>query len=161
MLRRQHILTYVGWNIVNFYATKVKAMLRAINLSETKGIINIGSGCDWSSNAMAFCKLPQVMVNIDIHVTEDCPKCEWIDLENAPLPFTDKEFDVAWASHCLEHLTNWQGALTEWQRIADHVIVILPNPLGIDALHLNPQHKQHFSFADMRAMRSQGIEVFT
>ncbi len=142
-------------NIVNFYETRNEALRRAQSLVTTKGIVNIGSGCDWSPSAMAICQLPEVVANLDVHVANNCPKCQEVDLET---PFADGEFDVALASHVLEHLANWQGALQEWQRISDHVIVVLPH--GIDALHLNPLHKNHFGFAAMRAMQNDKVEVF-
>jgi ubiquinone/menaquinone biosynthesis C-methylase UbiE len=101
-------------------------------------------------------------MNLDVNVADDCPKCELVNLEETPLPFSDKQFDVALASHTLEHLANWQQALTEWSRIAEHVVIVLPNPLSINS-YFNPLHKQHFSLGDMTYIRAHwsNVEVFT
>jgi SAM-dependent methyltransferase len=133
----------------NYYSKRNFGMDRALFLSKSKGIINIGSGCDWSSSAMSFCKLPQVRANLDINISPDCPHCQYANLEDASLPFSDGEFDVAFSSHSLEHLNNWQAALTEWSRIADHLILVLPNPFSIVS-YFNNLHVQHFSYDDMK-----------
>lgn len=130
-------------------AARVKARDRALNLVVSKGIINLGCGCNRSSFARETCCLPEVVLNVDLSQTG--PKHETVDLD-IPLPFSDKQFDVAFASHCLEHLENWEQALDEWTRIADHVIIALPNPLWFPWL-LQPDHKQHFTPADIEYIR--------
>lgn len=151
---------YASFLVINFYRQRDKGVQRAIALCGSKGIINIGSGCDWSASAMSFCQLPQIKVNLDIHVADDCPKCQQADFEDASLPFADKQFDVALSSHSLEHVSNWEAALTEWSRIADHLVIVLPSPFSINS-YFNPLHKQHFSFADMDYIRQHwNAEVF-
>jgi len=54
-------------------------------------------------------------------------------------------------SHVLEHLDNWEFALSEASRVADHVVIVLPHPLS-PAGWLDPAHKQHFSREDMAVM---------
>lgn len=134
----------------NFIVKKKRALALARSLSADKGIINLGAGCSRTGFSEAVCELPEVVFNVDL--AEACPKCIAINLEEAPLPFTDKQFDVAFASHVLEHLENWEQALNEWARIADYVVVALPNPLSISGW-IYSEHKQHFSFGDMNYMR--------
>ena len=134
----------------NYFSRKGVALDRALELVGDRGIINIGSGCSRSALAGYICNLESVRVNVDI--SNGSAKMLCVDLELGSLPFEDKEFDVAYASHVLEHLKNWQGALDEWCRIADYVIVVLPHPLSIGG-RLNPDHWQHFSFRDMDYIR--------
>jgi len=84
-----------------------------------------------------------------------------VNLEEAPLPFTEKQFDVAFASHVLEHLKNWEQALSEWTRIANHTVVVLPNPLSIGGW-VYSEHKQHFGFGDIDYIRNwwSNVAVF-
>ena len=133
----------------NFIGQKRRAIALALSLSSSKGIVNLGAGCTRTGFAEAVCELPEVQYNVDLG--GDCPKCITANLEVAPLPFSTKQFDVAFASHVLEHLVNWQQALDEWTRIADHVVIVLPNPLSISGW-VYYDHKQHFSMGDMAYM---------
>ena len=151
---------YVLAIFVNQVAQKQRALALAISLNATKGIVNLGAGCSRTGGSQAVCELPEVVYNVDLG--GNCPKCVIVNLEKSPLPFSNKQFDVAFASHVLEHLVNWEQALNEWTRIADHVVIVLPNPLFILAW-VAPEHKQHFSFGDMDYMRNHwaNITVFT
>ena len=146
-------------HLVNQTIQKNRGLSLARSLSADKGIINLGAGCSRTGFAEAVCELPEVIYNVDL--SAECQKCMIVNLEKAPLPFTDNQFDVAFASHVLEHLINWEQALDEWTRIADHVVIVLPNPLSISGwLYL--EHKQHFSFSDMNYIRElwSNVEVF-
>lgn len=136
---------------------KRRALERALILSGTKGILNLGSGCDRTMFAREVCELPEVRWNID--KASDCPKCLAVDLESR-LPFGEQEFDAIFASHVLEHVENWQDALDEWVRVASNVIIVLPHPLSIFGW-LHPDHKQHFGMEEIEAIREHwGAEVF-
>lgn len=135
----------------NFTIKKERALALARSLYIDKGIINLGAGCSRTGFSEAVCELPEVVFNVDL--VGDCSKCITINLEETPLPFNDRQFDVAFASHVLEHLENWEQALNEWTRIADYVVIVLPNPLSISGW-IHPAHKQHFSFSDMNYMRN-------
>lgn len=141
----------------NYFRQKDLAVRRACSLVRTKGIVNLGSGCTRSSTSMAICQLPEIAVNADLD--EGGPNFVRTDL-NKSLPFYNKQFDVAFASHILEHLDNWQTTLTEFNRIADHIIIVLPHPNSVSQW-LNPDHKQHFKTEDIEYIKSQyNTEVF-
>lgn len=134
---------------------KVQAFEMAKSLVNGKGIINLGAGTGswflWSAlSAQKIAESPQVALNVDI-MPDGMPNFMELDLEN-PLPFGDKQFDVAFMSHVLEHLENWKVALDEAMRVADYVVVVLPYPFSLGNL-LSPDHKQHFSFSDIKQMR--------
>lgn len=143
----------------NLVIQKNNGLKRTLALSGAKGIINLGAGCERTGFSEYVCALPEVKVNIDL--SGECQNCQIVNLENAPLPFNNKEFDVAFGSHVLEHLVNWEQALDEWTRIADHVIIVLPNPLSIIGwVYL--EHKQHFNFSGITYIRNNWptVEVF-
>jgi SAM-dependent methyltransferase len=143
---------YTTWVIGNFFVQRSQALAVARSLAGDKGMINLGAGCTRDPMTMDICELPEVVVNADRN--SGGPNVVVADFESGSLPFADGEFDVAFASHVLEHLENWEQALSEWNRIADRVIVVLPHPLSI-AGRLAREHKQHFSQADAVAMENR------
>lgn len=151
---------YGAFVYIDFMSAKSRAIALARSLSANKGIINLGAGCSRTGFSEAVCELPEVVFNVDLGC--DCLKCTTANLEEAPLPFSDKQFDVAFASHVLEHLEHWEQALNEWARIADHVVIVLPNPLAVIGW-IDSNHKQHFSLADMQYIQTHwgNISVFT
>lgn len=144
-------VAYIVFLTLNFFTTKQRAFDEAERLAGSKGIVNIGSGCSRTALAKRICLKPGI-TNVDI-VDGNAP-VYLADLELGTLPFATKEFGCAYASHVLEHLQNWQGALDEWARIADYVIVVVPHPLSI-AGYLSPDHKQFFTFRDRVFIEAQ------
>lgn len=144
-------LGYTVWAMSNFFLTRSQALDTARSLTADKGMINLGAGCNRAPMTMDICNLPEVVTNADINAGG--PNSVVADFESGRLPFADRQFDVAFASHVLEHLVNWETALDEWNRIADRVIVVLPHPLSIMG-HVAREHVQHFSHADARAIEA-------
>jgi len=79
------------------------------------------------------------------------PRFLQLNIERELLPFADKQFGCAFASHVLEHLDNWQFALEEACRVADYVVVVLPHPAYFSGW-VWPSHRQHFSRDDIEKM---------
>jgi ubiquinone/menaquinone biosynthesis C-methylase UbiE len=147
-------LVYVTAITANYYTKRRRAFERACELVTNKGILNVGcggAGYRTNTSAREICEHPLVVANIDIN-DNGVPNFIQVDLEAGSLPFEDGAFDVAFASHVLEHLDNWAGVLNECSRVADNIIVVLPNPLSVSGKYFAPEHKQHFSFQDMRDM---------
>lgn len=144
------------------YMVRVKrqAFEHALSLAGYKGIINLGSGQRRSHLARTIALTPDVMVNVD-RTPNGVPGFLQYNLEDTPYPWPDKAFDVAYCSHTLEHLRNWEDALCEMCRIADFVVVVLPNPISPTNL-LHPGHLQHFTHRDMSHMEQQypNLRVF-
>lgn len=79
-------------------------------------------------------------VNLD-NVPRDVPRFVLGSIEAIPYP--DKYFGVAFCSHVLEHVDDYEKALAELHRVADFVYVITPLPIsGMNWLH--PGHKRFF-----------------
>lgn len=144
-------------------AQKRLAFNQAKELAGDKGIINLGAG----NTKMGFYRSPfaysvahsnQVTANVDITPNGVSNFVEW-NLEETPYPFSDKQFDVVFASHVLEHLDNWQDALDEMMRIADYVVIAVPHPLDFFAI-FNPHHKQHFSFDKIKSIADSSENIF-
>jgi len=131
-------------------AKKRVAFNQAKRLAKNKGIINLGAGIHRQPFAYSTAHSPEVKLNVDI-TPDGVSNFLQLDLEQTPYPFSDKQFDVCFASHVLEHLDNWEEALNEMVRIADYVIIAIPHPLDFFAC-LNSNHKQHFSFSKIRSI---------
>ncbi len=134
-------------DLLHLTTTKAAAFEHARQLSNGKGIINIGAGPHRTYQAQIIAESPEILANIDI-TPNGMPRFLQLDMEREPLPFPDKQFGCAFASHVLEHLDNWPGALAEMVRVAHHVIVVLPDPIYFSGW-LTPEHRQHFSADDI------------
>jgi len=141
---------YVASDLLHLVLTKEGAFSRARELSNGKGIINLGAGPHRTFGAQVIAESPEVRANIDI-VPDGMPRFLRLDIEQETLPFTDKQFGCVFASHVLEHLDNWQFALAEASRVADYVVVVLPHPAYFSGW-LAPEHKQHFSRNDIQQL---------
>lgn len=58
-----------------------------------------------------------------------------VNLEE-PLPFNDREFDLAVSLAVVEHLHNWEQFLRELKRVSKNTIITTPTPLGKPVLEL-------------------------
>ena len=79
-------------------------------------------------------------VTLDLRPRSACRGYVRADLERPPLPFPDRMFGAAFASHILEHLEDPEAALRELHRVADHVVIAWPRPWRI-ATFLVPGHR--------------------
>jgi len=147
-------IAFVGacaaWDIFHIVTTKEVAFDEARRLSGGKGIINIGAGPNRTFGAQVVAREPEVLANIDID-PDGLPNFIQLNVESDPLPFADKQFGVAYCSHVLEHLDNWQFCLSEASRVADYVVIVLPDPSYFSGW-IDPEHKQHFSTDDIDAI---------
>lgn len=138
---------------------KKQAFDYAKRLSNGKGIINLGAGPHRTLRAQEISQSSVVAVNIDVAL-DGIPHFIQLDIEKERLPFSDQQFGCSFMSHVLEHLDNWDFALSEAMRVADKVVVVLPHPLCLVGW-LNPRHKQHFSFDDITEIeRLPKVKVF-
>jgi len=142
--------TYALRDFLHVAVTKQVAFEKARELGNGKGIVNIGAGPHRTLQAQIIAEQPEVLGNVDI-APNGMPHYLQLDIEREPLPFGDKQFGCAFASHVLEHLDDWQFALEEMVRVADYVIVVLPDPIYFSGW-LSPEHKQHFSRDEIGAI---------
>jgi len=153
------LLLYLGWTGHNYLKQRKRAFEKALQLAKDKGIINLGSGTvkrfnplyPWDYKLMnKIASHPKMRVNLDFEKNGVPNFMRWDLAKN--LPFGDKEFDVAFMSHILEHLTDWNETLREARRIADYVVIVLPNPFS-PGHHCCVEHKQFFDFDDIKELR--------
>lgn len=119
----------------NSYFTEARSLADSIG----KPLINIGCG-DYNPNLFPRA-LAESDLNIDV-VPQDVPNFKLID-SIYDMPFRDREFGVAFASHVLEHVGNPREAIREIKRIADHYYLLVPawwNSAGL----FWPEHKWIF-----------------
>lgn len=147
-------------DILHMTATKNAAFREAKALSNGRGIINLGAGPHRTFGAQIIAEQPEVLANVDVAL-DGLPHFLQLDIETEPLPFGDKQFGVAFLSHVLEHLDNWQFALAEASRVADYVVVVLPHPAHFSGW-LAPEHRQHFSTDDIHQLAElyPNVEVY-
>lgn len=138
---------YTMCDIFHVVTTKETAFEEAKRLGNGKGIINIGAGPHRTFGAQVVARDPEVLANIDIE-PDGLPNFIQLDVEREPLPFANKQFGVAYCSHVLEHLDNWQFCLSEMVRVADYIVVVLPDPVYFSGW-IASDHKQHFSIDDI------------
>jgi hypothetical protein len=150
---------YFLWDGLNLLGKKQEAFAVAKSLASDKGILNLGAGVHRSPFGMTVAKSPEVTLNVDV-TPDGLTNYLVFNLEEVPWPFGPKQFSVAFMSHCLEHLENWQEVLEEAQRVSDYVVLVLPHPLSPTG-RLDPDHRQHFSFDDIASLqKAQGIIVY-
>ena len=123
----------VGLDLLHMQVTKNAAFEEARRLSGGRGIINVGAGPHRTFGAQVIAETPEVLANIDI-------------APNGMPHFI--QLGRAFASHVLEHLNNWQFCLSEMVRVADYVVVVLPDPVYFSGW-VSPEHKQHFSIDEI------------
>jgi len=141
---------YALRDFLHVAVTKQAAFEHAMELSNGKGIVNIGAGPHRTYQAQIIAEAPETMANVDI-APNGMPHFVQLDIETDRLPFTDKQFGCAFLSHILEHLDNWQFALDEASRVADYAVVVLPHPAYFSGW-LTPEHRQHFSKNDINTI---------
>ena len=140
----------IATDLAHLLHTKGHAFEEAQELAQGKGIINVGAGPHRPFDAKAIAESPEVLANVDI-TPDGLPHFIQMDIEKESLPFPDKQFGCAFASHVLEHLANWQFALAEMMRVADQVVIVLPDPRSLIGW-IWPEHKQHFSVDDIEQL---------
>ena len=152
--------TYVTIDLLHYSNAKDVAFEEAKRLAHGRGIINLGAGPHRTFGALIIAEHPEVLANIDVAL-DGLPHFIQLDIEREALPFADKQFGCAFASHILEHLDNWQFALAEACRVADYVVVVLPHPAYFSGW-LSPEHRQHFSLYDIEetAQLYPNVEVY-
>ena len=144
---------YATFDLLHIATTKDVAFEEAKRLSGGKGIINIGAGPQRIFGAQSMARDPEVLANIDIEPNppDGLPYFIQLDVEREPLPFDDQQFGCAFASHVLEHLDNWQFCVEEMVRVADCVVIVLPDPQYFSGW-LDLEHKQHFTADDINQL---------
>jgi len=151
---------YAACDFLHLTMTKATAFEHARQLSNGRGIINVGAGPHRTYQAQVIAEQPETLANIDI-TPNGMPRFMQLNVERDPLPFTHKQFGCAFASHVLEHLDNWQVCLQEMVRVADYVVVVLPHPQYFSGW-LSPGHRQHFSVDDIEDMAGlyPNVEIY-
>lgn len=120
-------------------AQRGQAKWVAETLAEATGKPIINIGCKWDKWGDVRC---------DIQPQAGAIYCDAINTG-----FPDKTFSVAFLSHLLEHTDCPEAVLKEAQRIADNVVVVLPNPFDLPTWVV-PGHKWIFVGANKMGVDS-------
>jgi ubiquinone/menaquinone biosynthesis C-methylase UbiE len=79
-------------------------------------------------------------VNVDIAGSGACTRDNVCYADAHDLPFADKQFGAALATHVLEHVEDPRRAFAELRRVADEVFIVCPRWWGPHTW-LHPQHR--------------------
>jgi hypothetical protein len=136
---------------------------------ETDSLIDLGCGRGVIGVLVRIYRNPERLVGIDAFspYVEFCRRYNFYDevycydLRQTPLPFKDKEFDVATCIEVLEHIPKDKGLrlLREMERIAKKVIITTPNGyVSQKPLDNNPSQK-HVSSWSVKDFIKRGYAV--
>ncbi|MEM4703877.1 MAG: methyltransferase domain-containing protein [Candidatus Bathyarchaeia archaeon] len=137
---------------------------------DAKSIIDVGCGRGIIGALARIYRNPTKVVGVDVFTPylDSCQKMGFYDklvkwnLNHVPLPFRDKEFDVATCVEVIEHLSKDSGAclISELERIANTVIITTPNVMFTqDAFDGNP-FQEHVSCWSAAEFHRLGYKVY-
>jgi len=128
-------------------------MLYTFKGSEKMKILDVGSykGRYKGSNK-------DVVITLDIDKNNNPDVVH--DLEKVPYPFEDNEFDMVYASHVLEHLSNPLDFFKEMQRICKrNAIIKIRVPHFSSVWAYNFIHKRYFGIGNFYTPLLDGFEI--
>lgn len=129
---------------------------------EVKSLIDVGCGKGIIGALMRIYRNSSRLVGIDIRpdYLDFCKKFNFydevyqVDLRKLPLPFKDKEFEVATCIEVIEHLTKTEGEvlLNELERIAGNIVITTPSYWHPNIVSENPfrWHRSLWKVSDFK-----------
>jgi len=137
---------------------------------ETKSLVDVGCGRGIIGALCRIYREPTRLVGIDVYepYLEFCKHSKFYDelvhwnLERQPLPFMDKEFEVATHIEVIEHLSRDAGErlMDELERIALRVIITTPNYFFEQSEFDQNPHQKHISLWRVRDFRRRNYKVY-
>ena len=120
-------------HIYDYYIRKQQILTEAVEYSKIveKPLLNVGSSCHCVGD-----------VNLDVVNNACCPNFVQGTIEDLSM-FGDKQFGAVFASHVLEHTEYPDKAISEMERVADRVFLVLPSWFNSFAW-ITPEHKWIF-----------------
>ena len=100
-----------------------------VDLASARTLIDVGCGPNIIRDQTAH-RYPNLrVVGYDQYLLDGAPDIRHLDLEDAKLPYTEGEVDVAVCSHVLEHVDHAHALTDEICRVAKNVVILLPNSI--------------------------------
>jgi len=137
---------------------------------EMKSLVDIGCGRGIIGPLCRIYREPTRLVGIDVYepYLEFCKHFKFYDelvhwnLENLPLPFKDKEFEVVTCIEVIEHLSRDAGEklMDEMERIGQRVIITTPNHFFKQAEYDHNPSQKHVSLWTVRDFRKRNYAVY-
>lgn len=137
---------------------------------DTKSLIDVGCGRGIIGAVCRIYREPERLVGIDVYepYLGFCNRFGFYDelicwnLERQPLPFKDKEFDVATCIEAIEHLPRDVGEnlIDELERISYRIIITTPTCFFEQHEFDHNPHQKHASFWTVRDFRKRKYRVY-
>ncbi len=137
---------------------------------DVKSLVDVGCGRGIIGALCRIYRDPVRLVGIDVYkpYLEFCKMFKFyddllfLDLEKQPLPFNDKEFDVATCIEVIEHLSKAAGErlLDEMERVARRVVVTTPNLFLEQSEYDGNPYQRHLSVWGVKDFRRRGYRVY-
>ncbi|MBI2329608.1 MAG: methyltransferase domain-containing protein [Chloroflexi bacterium] len=143
-------LGVAGWQLVVWLSEiqdKNKKYKAASSYARERGKLLLVAGGPWGcKRARRLLKMPahgsgDICLDIDRRAVDGCPNGLVADVTH--LPFPDKSFGAAFASHLLEHLASTEDgnqALAELNRVAEAVFIVSPSRQSIPGRVIPDHH---------------------
>lgn len=135
-----------------------KSILNALNKYDFSNFIDVGGAEGYTANIV------RELFKVPVHITElssnACKRAmEIFGIEGTPadihqLPFSDNAFDAVLCSETIEHITDYQKAVSELLRITNKVLVITvphESPAIVAANIRNKVPHGHINYFDVNA----------
>jgi SAM-dependent methyltransferase len=137
---------------------------------EVKSLVDVGCGRGIIGALCRIYREPIRLVGIDAYepYLEFCKRYKFYDeliqwnLEKLPLPFKDKEFEVATCIEVIEHLSKdgGEGLLNELERISNRVIITTPNLFFKQTEYDKNTYQKHISLWGVGDFRRRNYKVY-
>lgn len=119
------LLIVAGIYVIGTQLYKENVTSKAIARTKSLGGLILNVGAVGIGNVISRTATIEGSTRCDVNPTENMDFCDI----SKQMPYTDKQFNVVFASHVLEHVKPQEvkNALSEFQRIGTHVIIVLPH----------------------------------
>ncbi len=123
-----------------FHMSRVKAITEVIEKLKPETLVEVACGDGFVLQEISKIKNPPKLTGVEIsekrinRCKQKPFKADYVLGDIVNLPFKDNSFDVVIATEILEHIPNYQKAISELNRITKpngHIIITFPNELNL------------------------------
>lgn len=126
-----------------------------------KKVLEVGCGRGFLAKTLsANNTVTAVDIIVEEGVKQSCPDIAFQESTAENLPFSDKQFDVTLSTHTLEHVLDFEQALSELRRVTSEKLYIIV-PLQRPARYTPDLHVSFFPYPESFLMRARPKHDYT